>query len=348
MITISDIAKKSNVSKAAVSLAMRNKPGIGQETKKRILKVASELGYRPALNRQNGKKKYFGQIGLLFISQKIPAIGEDFFGGSYLHAILNGAMNRAQEASLGLAICTMTIPQLKSGELPALLQRPSVDAWLVRSPYIPELEKLLASLNEPFVLLEPDRNVKNATQVQPENIQAMIDISNHIISTGAKKIATITGHMDHINAQERLAGLQVGLQQHGIHLNEKNIIIGEDFNSETGAAGIETLIKRGVEFDAVVCQNDMIAAGVIDVLLAKGITPGKDVMITGVDNMEFSSRLACPLTTIDTLPYELGKLGTKLLTEEIESNTDSLKKVHMKLPCKLVIRESTTSFTSKP
>ncbi len=49
---MSDIAKMAKVSRSAVSLALNNKPGISDETRKKIFKVIEESGYTPLRKRK--------------------------------------------------------------------------------------------------------------------------------------------------------------------------------------------------------------------------------------------------------------------------------------------------------
>ena len=46
--TIDDVAARAGVSSAAVSFAVNGRPGVGEETRKRILAAAEELGWRPS------------------------------------------------------------------------------------------------------------------------------------------------------------------------------------------------------------------------------------------------------------------------------------------------------------
>ncbi|MCB0033541.1 MAG: LacI family DNA-binding transcriptional regulator, partial [Anaerolineales bacterium] len=44
-VTISDIARESDVSPATVSLVLRDKPGVGDDTRQRVWSTAQSLGY---------------------------------------------------------------------------------------------------------------------------------------------------------------------------------------------------------------------------------------------------------------------------------------------------------------
>jgi DNA-binding LacI/PurR family transcriptional regulator len=255
--------------------------------------------------------------------------------------MVNGAMNYAEQLGNSLSLCSTTVEQLKSGDVPVMLRRPAVDGLIIRSPMLDELKTLLEHTQLPCVFVETDRYVPDITQLQLENIQAMIEIAEHLIDAGARKIATITGQLDHINAQERLAGLQVGLKKQGSYLADERIITESGFDEESGKRGMQKLLTRNIEFDAVVCHNDLIAAGAMDVLAKAGIAVPDDVLITGYDNMEFGSRLGTPLTTVDPKPYEIGLYAARLLMDNIDCEKPINR--HMKMPCELIVRKSTNS-----
>ncbi|MBO1919916.1 LacI family DNA-binding transcriptional regulator [Staphylococcus xylosus] len=64
-ISIKDIAKKANVSTASVSRVISNKPGVGDETKRRIQQIMKEMNYKPNINARSLVKNNTGNIGVI-------------------------------------------------------------------------------------------------------------------------------------------------------------------------------------------------------------------------------------------------------------------------------------------
>jgi LacI family transcriptional regulator len=144
--------------------------------------------------------------------------------------------------------------------------------------------------------------------------------------------------MEHLNAQERLAGLQISLVRRGLSLDPQNIVTQHGFNDESGRRGVKVLIDRHREIDALVCQNDLIAVGAMESLQAAGINVPGDIRVTGFDNMEFNSTLVASLTTIDSHPFEIGQLGAQLLNHPLKVSGEG--NLQIRSPVSLIVRDS--------
>jgi LacI family transcriptional regulator len=101
---------------------------------------------------------------------------------------------------------------------------------------------------------------------------------------------------------------------------------------------MESLIESGEDFSAVVCANDLMAVGAMEVLKGKGIRVPEDISITGYDDI-FLSQITTPkLTTISQPKYDLGKISTEILFRLI--NGEDIDPREIKLEPHLMIRES--------
>ncbi len=336
--TITDVAKQAGVAKATVSLVMRSKPGISDATRQRVLQAARELNYRPTPSRQTRGGQHAGQIALLLVTTDMPRLGRQR-GGSYLHHMLDGCLLTAEAAGMGVVVCKMTADEVDAGRFPHILQRGNLDGLLVRAPVCPALRQLLAQLACPLVYLDCDRHVTGAAQVQIENLAAMDRVVEHLLEQGCRRPAVITGDMDHLNAQERLAGMQIALQRRGHTLPDARIVMEHGFDETSGWRGVELLAQRDVAYDALVCQNDLIALGALRKLKALGRSVPTDVRLCGFDDMEFCADLETPLTTVRTRCDEMGRLAAQLLLEQ--TTAAGSRPLQVRVPADLIVRAST-------
>lgn len=336
--TMQVVADAAGVSKATVSMVLRNRVGISEETRQRVLEVVRKMNYRPLPTRGADSRVSFGQVGLFVLSESAPRMnGEP--GSSYLHNMLEGCVAEAEKHGRGVLPFRGTFEQVRSGKLPVALQRSHLDGLLFRGWLLPEVDRLLRELNLPVVLLDSDRTVPDWHQVQIDNIQAMRDLVKHLASRGARRLATITGDMEHVNAQERLAGLQMAVRAHGLALPEENIVAEHGFSEASGHRGTTRLLDCGCTFDTLVCQNDLVAVGASDVLRSKRLRVPDDVRLTGFDNMEFAEHLPIPLTTLDPESFRIGQGGMRMLNAMIEGA--DAEGMSLRVPVRLVAREST-------
>ena len=332
-----DVADAAGVSKATVSLVLRNEGGISPPTRERVLAAARKLNYRLLSLRGRSAGSDFGQIALFFLSEDPPRMNGQA-GASYLHAMIEGCLDEAQRLGRSVVTCTATFDQVRAGNLPVALHRGHLDGLLFRGWFLPEIEKVFGELGLPLVLVDSDRRVQERPQVQIDNIQAMRDLVEHLLARGARRLATITGDMDHLNAQERLAGLQLAARMHGLALPEENIALDHGFSEDSGRHGAAELLRRGCAFDALVCQNDLIAAGALEALRGAGRRVPEDVRLTGFDNMDLAERLPVPLTSVDSDTYLLGQTGARLLAELFAA--PDARPLLIRTPARLVVRAS--------
>lgn len=343
--TISDVAREAGVANATVSMVTRNKPGISDETRQRVLAVAKRLNYRASPNRQTRSRTHYNQLGFLLVSPHEPRVTVET-GSAYLHTMIDGCLHCAEADNWSVALCKCTLAQLQEGQLPTALTHQLFDGLLVRSIMDPALLELLSEMQVPHVLIDCDRFVSQSVQVQIENTQAIDELVEHLVESGSRKVATITGEMDHLNAQERLAALHMALGRRGQSLLPERIVYETGFDEESGRRGVEVLLARGVEFDTLVCHNDLIGLGALNRLASAGLSVPHDVRVSGFDNMEFSAHLPVPLTSVDPQPAALAETATRLLLEMIDSKDRS--PLHLKLPTRLCVRTSSSKVETSP
>lgn len=335
--TISVVAKHAGVTKATVSRALRNKAGVSQETRDRIMSIARDLNYWPSPTRQGSAGVYTGQLGFVAISEEMPRFSAEI-GGSYLFDMMEGCRTAAEEQINGLMLCRMTWEQVRQKQMPAALRNGQLSGIILRGWWLPELASWAKEVGIPCVLVDCDRFVENMPQVQGECIQAMEQVVAHLVSREVKQIATITGDMEHLNSQERLAGLQMALTRRGMDLPNSHIVIEHGYNEVSGNRGVRELLKRQVPFDALVCQSDLIALGAMRALASANLRVPEDVKVTGFDNMEFAGLPEVGLTTLNACPHKLGGMGTQLLLEKL--NGKHVDDVHQRVGAELIIRQS--------
>ncbi|OHB53743.1 MAG: hypothetical protein A2Y12_18865 [Planctomycetes bacterium GWF2_42_9] len=336
-ITLEDIAAKAGVTKSTVSMVFRNKTGISQTTRQRVMDIAKELNYRIFPMRQTRGKVHWGQVGFVIISKDNPP-PDRRLPLHYFSQMIAGCSSFAEEKGYSTVFSHLDWNQVEGGNLSAVLERGHADGFLCRAWISPAVKDMLQKLDVPIVLMDCDKYIDRYSSVHVNNIKAMDLIVEHLLSKGAKKFAAITGNMEHQNAQERLAGLQMALTRRGIMLPQEGIAVESDFALENGRQGVKKLLERGYEFDALVCQFDLQAHGAIEQLISSGIRVPNDVRVSGFDNEEFSDKVAIPLTTIETNSFQLGRLGAQLLLAQTSGENRHVLHVHSDVS--LVVRES--------
>ena len=120
----------------------------------------------------------------------------------------------------------------------------------------------------------------------------------------------------------------------GISVEDKNIIIKDEFTEEEGFKGTEELIKNS-KATAIIVQDDLLAFGTLKALKAKGID---NISVVGFNNSQLAEFQDPPLASIDINATELGYYAAKVLIEYLENSNVQVN--HYIVDSKLVERES--------
>lgn len=148
----------------------------------------------------------------------------------------------------------------------------------------------------PTILMETDRVHGDGISLIADNTQGLEDCVEHLISVhGLNRIGYITGPENNQDAQERFEGYRRALERHGIPLRQEYIVPGD--YSEHVDKSVETLLDRAPDIQAIVSTNDEMTVAIYRVCRARGLRVGRDIAVTGFDDMLMARYVDPPLTT---------------------------------------------------
>lgn len=153
--------------------------------------------------------------------------------------------------------------------------------------------------------------IKNCVYVGTDNQKAIYDITRTIIDEKhCQNIAYVSGPMTSREARLRKAGFLQATEQ-----IENIQIIDGNWNTEDGEKAAKMLLDHLPEL--IVCANDNLAHGVVNILLQHHIEVGKDVYVTGFDNLTIARAANPRITTIkrdyQTITYTALKTARELI-----------------------------------
>lgn len=188
--------------------------------------------------------------------------------------------------------------------------------------------------------------MKGIPGIITDNVNGEYNLTCHLIKDhGFRNIAYITGPETNIESQDRLEGFLKALSDNKISVN-KNLILKGDFTYMSSAELSKKLIKNNAMLcDAVVCANDEMAHGLLEVMNRKGFNSPGDFAIVGFDNIQESHDSSPPLTTINQPLDEQATLACEILKKIIAGeNVPSVTKIDTKL----ITRESCGCNSIRP
>jgi LacI family transcriptional regulator len=334
-ISIATIAETCGVSTMTVSRALRNNPSVRESTRQRIMETAERLGYirSSRIGRPVGRESQNTRTIELIIGMTGGSI-------STFHAKLLAVIEQElarEDCDCIVRTCGGDYEQLLT--LLENVRNSQVDATILIGGFIPEhLRSLLETVPQAILLDNPgDLTLEIPYEsFSFDNTQAARIAVNYLLQTGRKRILLLSGFADHFFTQEVSKGYREMLTTKGIKVDKK-LIYNTDFTSEGACEVINSVLDKGIKFDAVF-TNDEMASGVYRALLARGLKIPEDVAVCGCDGLPIGMHLFPQLTTAVLDYEELGKRAVRHLLHERKLN-NSLCRVRL-LP-HLEIREST-------
>jgi DNA-binding LacI/PurR family transcriptional regulator/serine phosphatase RsbU (regulator of sigma subunit) len=155
-----------------------------------------------------------------------------------------------------------------------------------------------------------------------------------------RKFAFIGGPKGNLDADERLDLFRKYLDEYNLKCDEAMVIAG-DFSRSGGYKAAVELIKKNIDFDALLAANDETALGAIQALLDNDIRVPEDVAVTGFDNIEESELTTPPLTTVRQPFKEIGRTAVELLLAKMRGEEVPMR---TSLQTPLIIRQSCGCF----
>lgn len=192
----------------------------------------------------------------------------------------------------------------------------------------------ISKLDKPKVCI--DRRVDGMSYVGIDSYVAEYEMVEHFIQHGYKDIICVTGALAvSTEAKKRLQAYQDAMKNSGLGYSEKNVYEGA-FTLESGTIVGKQLLKEGRCPEAIICGNDDMAHGIIDVFKKAGIKVPETVKIAGFDNGEMSHLNSPTLTTVDKNQHGVGYKAVYEIMDLLKGKEFG----SYELPCKIKYRES--------
>ncbi len=166
--------------------------------------------------------------------------------------------------------------------------------------------------------------------------------TRHLIEQGHKDIAYISGSLHKADSKARLAGHKRALNEYDLPFDPELTFEG-NFSAQSGEQSIRLLLQKGLNFTAVSCGNDEMAAGAINALEVAGKQVPKDISVVGFDNINYANYLTPKLTTVEYPMHKIGTMAAHWILEHAYGSGP--KEIEHLLSPKLIVRDSTRELS---
>jgi DNA-binding LacI/PurR family transcriptional regulator len=328
-VTIKDVARESGVNTSTVSRALNNGYGVNDETRKLVIAVATRLNYRTNRIARGLVTGRSHSLALVVSDIRNPFFAE----------VARGAEDAAQRAKCDLVLCNSDLNAEKQMQYVWSMLEKCVDGILMNSVSVlsKQQQTKLAACGVPVVLLNRSASNRMFSTVCADNESGGTLAAQYLLRLGHRKIAHLSGPEQHGNLSDRTRDFVHALQSSKAHV--RPVVLHGDFNYAGGTELTRKLLDKYPDVTAIFAGNDIMAYGVIRVALERGLRIPEDLSLIGFDNIEFSSIIHPPLTTIHQPKYEMGEAAVEILLR-LARDKGKQTREHRLLGVELIERQS--------
>ena len=288
-VTIKDIARELCISVSTVSRALTDDKNIRRETREAVLREAERLGYRRNPVAMNLKMGRTNTIGVIVPEMHTP----------YVSQVVAGIQSVLYKNNQKVMIAESDEDPNREHESLLMMEEFMVDGLIVS------------------MCSHKYHGLDDMPQVMIDDNNDSYFMAEHLVRLGRRRIAYLYGPDDVYNAVERARGYREAMEKFGVY--DPQLVVKTGMTFADGAAAVDDLVRRGVEFDAVYAFTDTLAIGAMNRLRELGRRIPEDVAVAGFSGTELSTIVYPKLTTVEPPLGEMGRRAAELVLEKVNN-----------------------------
>jgi LacI family transcriptional regulator len=330
-VTVKDIARRTGVSSATVSMVMNNRPGIGEDVRIKILNTAKELGYERQNQPFHSRVK---NLNLVMYKKHGDVVSDTPF----FTELTQGIELQTRKSGWNLLVSYYYESHSHAEQIGALAASSCRGIILLATEMYGEDLARFSSVPVPMVLLDNTFDEANLDSITINNIQGSGQAVKHLEKLGHRNIGHLKSSVGINNFTERRAGYLRGLPDASSAVYTVPIAS----TSERAYEDMRTYLASGPEIPgAFFADNDIIAISCIRALREAGYRIPADVSVIGFDDIPACDIVDPPLTTMRVPRRTMGMLAVEQLFRRI--NGDVSENIRIEVNTSLVLRSSTAA-----
>lgn len=330
-VTMDDIARVANVSKATVSRALEGSPLVKPATMERIVAVARKHGYTVNRNAQKLWRKRTNTVAVVLNIS--PGSGRSI-SAAFLFQLLADVAQFLGHLNQDVLLSLPNVEDVGTYQSMLASKRADGIIFLGQGPgggWLTELARTQA----PFVVWGAPTDPPSYCTVGSDNRKGGFLVGQRFAELGRRRILFV-GNREHLELEQRRLGLEEAVRTRG----DKRTIIDldvPDFSYETSYKEAKAwLSAQSVMPDAVFAISDMVAIGVMAALRDAKLRIPEDVSVIGYNDTPYAAHLSPSLTTVRQDTQQAGSL----LVGKLFQILDGGKPASVLLPTELIVRDS--------
>lgn len=305
---MADVARHAGVSSMTVSRVLRQPEVVKKELRLKVEAAIRETGYIYNLVASSLASQRSNTIALI-----LPTVASSMFSDS-----VKGVADAAQRAGVQMIMAETGYSAAdEQRAIESLLRRRPDGFIIIGVSHTRATRTMLEKSGIPVVETWDSTPTPIDSLVSLSNFDAMKAMTDAVIGLGFRRIAFVGTATRDRRARMRAKGYVAGLEAAGLH--EPVILDASDLTSMSAGADMAgRLLALSPRPDAVICLNDVIAAGALLAFQREGLRVPDDIAVAGFGDFDFARHLNPALTTVDIPRYKIGETATSILLDRIE------------------------------
>ena len=304
-VTLLDVARRANVSRATASLVIRKSPLVGAETRQRVEEAIQALGYVYNMGAARMRAERSRTVGVV-----VPNLTNPFFGEllSGIEALIDSAGMVVIVANSGDLVerQDLVMRRMREHGVDGVILCPAADTEPAFLDRIAEWE---------LPLVQTLRHISEEIDYAGADYAAgMRQAVDYLASLDHETIAFAVHGPIHSAYHERVAGFRDAMQSLGFNGN-MTLRVPDQLAQIADATHL--LFEQAEQPTAVICFNDVIALGLSGGLYDRGLQLGRNFSLIGFDDVTDAEALRPRLTSVSTAPVAIGETAAQLLLDRL-------------------------------
>jgi len=329
---LAEVAKLAAVSPATVSRAFNTPQLLSPRTLKRVTQAADKLNYLPDGLARSLRSKRSMVIGAI-----MPSLRHAYFATT-----VEGLQSEIARNGYTLLLGVAGFDLRAELESVRSMIRQGVDGFiLVGRQHDPALLPLLEERGKPFVATwSYDRTLPSVGFDHRKAIQAAVD---HLLDLGHEEFVAVMAFPGLDRERERCEGIEEALRRRGKVFGADRLIFAGGSALQDGRNAFRAARARHPGTTAIVCANDLLAAGVLMECSATSLSVPRQISVVGYGDLDIAAAMNPGITTVRTPAEEMGKIAARSLLAKLSGGAEL---EHIELETELVVRGSTGPLVS--
>ncbi len=306
-VTSFDVAKRAGVSRSAVSRAFTPGTSISPDTRERVLKAASELGYRVNLVARGLNKQRTDLVGMIASGMNNP------FRSEQIDAL---AKRLVREGFRPMLFCIDE--GMGEEQLLSILLNYQVSGVVITSDAPPkEICEECARMQVPLVLVGRGDALPFVDLINGDDAKGGRMAAQALYAAGRRHLVVLAPVKPVHSVSARIAAFNEKAKELGLE-TEQITLESHDYESGRDAAA-DLALRRGDAL-GVFCPTDVCALGLLDTLRTRhGVRIPEDMSLIGYDDIPQAGWVFANLTTVKQSVNDFARVTVDLLKERIKN-----------------------------